>query len=140
MNQRVPTRPKAPSVRERMQEAREQAILDAAHRLLVERGYAATSMDDLSAAVSISKATLYQHFSSKEDVAVAVISREMHRNADAMEACDSARPALPEMLSVLQRSLSFRAAMAAAKIELLPGAVRNDPRYRRALQRVHAAS
>lgn len=140
MNARGSSRPKEPTVRERMHEAREQAILDAAQRLLVERGYAATSMDDLAAAVGASKATLYQHFPTKEDVAVAVISREMNRGADAMEACDPASPAFPQMLALLERSLSFRASMAAAKIEMLPGTVRSDPRYRRALHRTHAAS
>jgi AcrR family transcriptional regulator len=64
---------RAPSYKERERQRREQEILDAAELLLIERGYAALTMDDLADAVGISKPTLYQHFKSKEDLAARVI-------------------------------------------------------------------
>ena len=39
----------------------------------MEQGYAATSMDNVAAAAGVSKATIYAHFSSKEDLFSAVI-------------------------------------------------------------------
>jgi len=66
-------------LRERQRLLREEAILDAAHALLAEKGYEGMSMDELAARVGIAKATMYQHFPSKEEVTVAVIVRMMKR-------------------------------------------------------------
>ncbi len=67
------------SLRERQRQVREDTILDIAHELMVTQGYANMSMDDLAGKVGISKATLYQHFPSKEEVAINVIGRGMRR-------------------------------------------------------------
>ncbi len=59
--------------------AREQLILDAARRMLVEDGYLNLTMDRIADAVEYSKGTIYQHFANKEDVvgALAVETSEM---------------------------------------------------------------
>ncbi len=44
------------------------AIRDAAARLFLEKGYQATSMDEIAAAARISKQTIYTHFPSKEQL------------------------------------------------------------------------
>ncbi len=49
-----------------------QLILDAAARLFREKGYAATSMRDIAAAVDMLPGSLYYHFAAKEDLLVAV--------------------------------------------------------------------
>ncbi len=51
---------------------RHQLILDAARRLLLERGYVGLSMDRIAAAIEYSKGTIYQHFSCKEEVVFAL--------------------------------------------------------------------
>jgi AcrR family transcriptional regulator len=43
-----------------------QRILDAAYKLFRARGYARVSMDDIAAAATITKRTLYRHFKSKD--------------------------------------------------------------------------
>lgn len=43
-------------------------ILEEAARLFTEKGYEATSVQDLAEALGLSKAALYHHFHSKEDV------------------------------------------------------------------------
>lgn len=68
---------RALSYKEREWQRREQEILATAEQLLIERGYAALTMDDLADAVGISKPTLYQHFKSKEDLAARVIVNAM---------------------------------------------------------------
>lgn len=47
-------------------------ILDAAAQLFREKGYAATSMRDIAAAVDMLPGSLYYHFAAKEDLLVAV--------------------------------------------------------------------
>lgn len=42
------------------------AIKDAATALFLEKGYQATSMDDIAAAARVSKQTIYTHFANKE--------------------------------------------------------------------------
>ncbi|MBC3884252.1 TetR/AcrR family transcriptional regulator [Undibacterium griseum] len=58
---------------ERRKEARPQELLAAALDLFVERGFAATRLDDVARAAGVSKGTLYLYFSSKEDLFKAVV-------------------------------------------------------------------
>src|SRR3954467_6620801 len=50
-------------------------VIDAAERLFAERGFAATSMRDISAASGISHPLIHHHFGSKEDLYAAVKRR-----------------------------------------------------------------
>lgn len=49
-------------------------ILKAAHDVFREQGYSAASMDAIAREAGVSKATLYAHFASKEDLFAAVTS------------------------------------------------------------------
>ena len=55
-------------------EARRSAILHALEQLSGERGFSNVTMDDLADRVGISKATLYQHFESKEAMLVELMA------------------------------------------------------------------
>jgi len=57
----------------RRKEARPAELMSAALDLFVERGFAATRLDDVSARAGVSKGTLYLYFSSKEELFKAVI-------------------------------------------------------------------
>ena len=59
--------------RERRKEARPQELLDAALTLFVDKGYAATKVDEVAAMAGVSKGTLFLYFDSKEDLFKAVI-------------------------------------------------------------------
>jgi AcrR family transcriptional regulator len=59
-----------------------EAILDAAERLLSPYGYQKMTMNDLAAEAGIGVGTTYLHFSSKADVAVAVVKRFQGRMYD----------------------------------------------------------
>ncbi|MEM1026502.1 MAG: helix-turn-helix domain-containing protein [Planctomycetota bacterium] len=52
--------------------SRERLILDISRRLLIDHGLAGLSMDRIAEAIDYSKGTVYQHFSSKEDVVAAL--------------------------------------------------------------------
>jgi AcrR family transcriptional regulator len=58
---------------ERRKDARPQELLAAALDLFVERGYAATRLDDVAALAGVSKGTLYLYFTNKEDLFKAVV-------------------------------------------------------------------
>ncbi|MEM9015773.1 MAG: helix-turn-helix domain-containing protein, partial [Verrucomicrobiota bacterium] len=53
-------------------EAREKMVVEHADELLLDRGYLGLNLDELADRVEYSKATLYHHFSSKEDLVLAV--------------------------------------------------------------------
>lgn len=57
----------------RRKEARPQELLAAALDLFVERGYAATRLDDVAARAGVSKGTLYLYFDNKEELFKAVV-------------------------------------------------------------------
>lgn len=52
-------------------------IITAAAELFSARGYRATTLDDLARRLGMSKATLYGHFPSKEDLLAAIFHRTM---------------------------------------------------------------
>ena len=55
--------------------AREDAIVVAVNRLLAEKGFDLMTVDEVALDVGIAKASLYKHFSSKEDLAAAAMVR-----------------------------------------------------------------
>ena len=56
-------------------EERKNEILDVAGKLFGEKGYDATSTNDILKEIGIAKGTLYYHFKSKEDILDAMIER-----------------------------------------------------------------
>lgn len=50
-----------------------QRILAEAQRLFRERGYAATSLEQISAAADVTKGAIYGHFASKEDLLLSAV-------------------------------------------------------------------
>lgn len=54
-------------------------ILDAAERLLADKGYKRMTMDDVAQSVGIAKGTIYLHFTSKEDLVLSHIDRIVYR-------------------------------------------------------------
>jgi AcrR family transcriptional regulator len=58
-----------PTTRKRLSaEQRREGILGAAVEVFAERGYHASSIDDIARSAGISKALIYEHFSSKEEL------------------------------------------------------------------------
>jgi TetR/AcrR family transcriptional regulator len=59
--------------RERRKEARPGELLEAALALFVEKGFAATRVEEVAARAGVSKGTLFLYFPSKEDLFKAVV-------------------------------------------------------------------
>jgi AcrR family transcriptional regulator len=77
-------------------------ILDAAERLLGRYGFKKMTMDDLAQEVGIAKGTIYLHFSSKEEVALARVDRVIDKLVEELRTIsrshDSPAGRLREML------------------------------------------
>ncbi len=58
--------------RQREIQQREDLILDVARNMLIENGYLGLNMDRIAEATEYSKGTIYQHFSCKEEVMIAL--------------------------------------------------------------------
>ena len=58
---------------------REDAIVEAVNRLLATKGYELMTVDEVAAEAGVAKASLYKHFSSKEDLAAAAMVRVLDR-------------------------------------------------------------
>jgi AcrR family transcriptional regulator len=80
------------------------SALEVAEQLLEQKGFAATSMEDVARTVGVTKATLYHHFASKEVLVVAtlhhVLEREGRRTQEVIATAGTARGQL-EALATL---------------------------------------
>jgi AcrR family transcriptional regulator len=65
----------SPSPHQRRKTERPDELLEAALDLFVERGFAATRMEDVAQRAGVSKGTVYLYWPSKEDLLKAVIQR-----------------------------------------------------------------
>jgi TetR/AcrR family transcriptional regulator len=68
-----PTDPAVPHKRERRKQDRPGELLEAALDLFVEKGFAATRVEEVAARAGVSKGTLFLYFPSKEDLFKAVV-------------------------------------------------------------------
>ena len=71
--------------KERERAAREELILNQAQHMLLKDGFQNLNLDVLAEAVEYSKGTLYLHFRTKEDIALAVVTRAQKERADLFE-------------------------------------------------------
>ncbi len=65
--------------KQREVQQRELMLLDIGRRMLIEQGFAGLSMDRLAEATEYSKGTIYQHFSTKEDLVMALAAQSIER-------------------------------------------------------------
>ncbi len=80
------------SMKDRQRELRESTILEAARELLSKKGFAAMTLEDVISEVGISKPTFYQHFTSKEQLAVSVLIREINNTCGQLKEYEAALP------------------------------------------------
>ncbi len=89
-------------------------LLDAALRIIREKGYAATTVDDLCAAAGVTKGAFFHHFKSKEDLAVAAADHWSKVTGALFAGAPYHQPADP--LDRVLAYLDFRAALIAGTI------------------------
>lgn len=88
-----------PGLRERTRRAVQKEITEAANALFVERGYEATTIDDIAAVVGLSPRSVFRYFPTKEDLVVG----KFDLVADDMVEVVRARPADEPLWTSLRR-------------------------------------
>ena len=124
------------TLKERQRKLREEHILDVARELLPRVGYEAMSMEELASEAGISKATLYQHFASKEELAVQVIVRMRRHGEERMRSMDPTLPAITRLEQMLRRGLERRVGIWGAGESMLPLNLRRHPEYQAQQERM----
>lgn len=105
------------SFKEHMHLVREAAILQATCQLLGAKAFDAMTMDDVAQAVGIAKASLYKHFSSKEDLCCAAMVQVLGRVLAHLETLDAAMAPIDKLRAVVRWSLQ---SLLAQEMPLLP--------------------
>lgn len=98
----------APRRREQRRQTRERVILEAAQELMEAHGYDAMTMDDLAARAGITKPTLYQHFPSKEEIAVRAIVCRIGFAREFLASQDASLPAITRLERFLRRMVEAK--------------------------------
>ncbi len=98
------------SFKQKMLKAREEAIVQTVNRLLAEKGFEAMTVDEVAAQVGIAKASLYKHFSSKEELAAAAMVLVMRRAQAFINALSDQAPALDKLKAVVRWTLEVKLA------------------------------
>jgi len=84
-------------------------ILDAAEGLLGRFGYSKTTVEEIAREAGIGKGTIYLHFESKKEVALATIDRLVARVVDRLEEIASGpRPAVDRLREMLVARVVLR--------------------------------
>ena len=76
--------------REQQREAKRQAVLQAAAELFNERGFHATSLDDIAARLNVSKPTLYYYVKNKDEILLQCVSKGLEMTLEGIEASRAA--------------------------------------------------
>jgi len=77
-------------LREQQREAKRQAVLQAAAQLFNERGFHATSLDDIAARLHVSKPTLYYYVKNKDEILLQCVSQGLEMTLQGIEASRAA--------------------------------------------------
>ncbi|MDA9510118.1 transcriptional regulator [Bradyrhizobium sp. CCBAU 11386] len=94
--------PAAPGLRERKQQQTRERLKRAAMALFLERGFGATTIDDIAAAADVSRRSFFHYFASKEDV----VAAWQEDAAAALVAGILARPADESMLTAAENAIA----------------------------------
>lgn len=108
-------------------------VIEGARRVFFDKGFDGASMDEVAKAAGVSKATIYAHFSSKDELFGALAMCERNRSAEHLFEVD---PAVDEVDDMLRRiGLSFMTMMVRPDhirlIRMLIGVAEKFPRIGR---------
>lgn len=101
---RPPASPWAPaSHREQQREAKRNAVLQAAAQLFNERGFHATSLDDIAARLNVTKPTLYYYVKNKDEILLQCVSKGLEMMLEGIAASRAAGgKAIDQLMTCMQ--------------------------------------
>ncbi|SCW36050.1 TetR/AcrR family transcriptional regulator [Ancylobacter rudongensis] len=80
--------------------AKRRDIIDGARKVFFEKGFDGASMDEVARAASVSKATIYVYFGSKDELFEALVLNDRARSAEHLFEVD---PSIDDVASLLHR-------------------------------------
>jgi len=98
------------SFKTQMLQAREVAIVQSATRLLAEKGFDMMTVDEVAAEVGIAKASLYKHFSSKEDLAAAAMVQVLGQARTFLASLPADAQPLDQLIAVVRWMMQLQLA------------------------------
>jgi TetR/AcrR family transcriptional regulator of autoinduction and epiphytic fitness len=107
MNATSPAVPKK-SFKVQMLAARETAIIQSVNRLLAEKGFDAMTVDEVAAEVGIAKASLYKHFTSKEELACAAMVTAMGKAQDFIRSLPAEQAAMDKIKAATRWTMDLK--------------------------------
>jgi AcrR family transcriptional regulator len=91
------------SHRERQREAKRNAVLQAAAQLFNERGFHATSLDDIAARLNVTKPTLYYYIKNKDEILLQCVRQGLDMMLEGIEASRAAGgKAIDQLMTCMQ--------------------------------------
>ena len=97
--------PKRTAGRKTQRRNRDADVLQEAIQVISERGYAATSIQEVADRVGVLKGSLYHYFSSKEELLLRILEQSHEETSSiALEVSELNLPAFEELLEYLRRS------------------------------------
>ncbi len=91
----------------RRTEATRQKLYDAAIALVAERGYDATTVDDIAEAAGVAKGTVYYNFGSKPELFAGLLRYGVGILTAELRAAAAERPPVPAVHAVARAELAF---------------------------------
>lgn len=107
MNAIAPS-PLKKSFKIQMLAARETAIIQSVNRLLAEKGFDAMTVDEVAAEVGIAKASLYKHFTSKEELACAAMVTAMGKAQDFIKSLPAEQVAIDKIKAATRWTMALK--------------------------------
>ena len=89
--------------REQQRKAKRDAVLQAAAQLFNERGFHATSLDDIAARLNVSKPTLYYYVKNKDQILIECVREGLQMTIDGIEASRAAGGTVIDQLMACMR-------------------------------------
>ena len=91
------------SHRELQREAKRNAVLQAAAQLFNERGFHATSLDDIAARLNVTKPTLYYYVKNKDEILLQCVSKGLEMMLEGIDASRAAGgKAIDQLMTCMQ--------------------------------------
>ncbi len=106
--------------KEREKLARKQEIMDAALRLFATKGYKATTLDEIAEESEFGKGTLYNYFTSKEDIYVEIIRNTLEDHNRFILSTDRTKQSLYDFIfEIMKKLLTFSCRNRAAHLLMI---------------------
>ncbi len=101
-------KPPKKSFKIQMLAARETAIIQSVNRFLAEKGFDAMTVDEVAAEVGIAKASLYKHFTSKEELACAAMVAAMRKAQDFIQSLPADQAPIDKLKAVTRWTMTLK--------------------------------